>query len=58
MQRLKNIIYILGFILLIVIIFIKKDLPLTIANSTWIVSGVLLTLIVILEIMTKLRKDK
>ena len=58
MQRLKNIIYILGFILLVVIIFFKKDLPLAIANSTWIVSGVLLIFIIILEIVTRRRKDK
>jgi hypothetical protein len=58
MQRLKNIIYILGFILLVVIIFFKKDLPLAMANLTWVVSGVLLFLIIVLEIVTKKRKDK
>jgi len=58
MQRLKNIIYFLGFILLVIIIFFKKDLPLVMANSTWIVSGLLLISIIILEILTKRRRDK
>jgi len=58
MQRLKNIIYVLGFILLVIILFFKKDLPSTIVNSTWIISGILLFSIIILEIVTKRRKDK
>jgi len=58
MKTIKAILYVLGAILLIIIIFFKKDLPLQVANLTWIISGVLLFMIMITELLTRRKNAK
>ncbi len=58
MNVLKKILYVFGFMVLVTIFFFKKDLPLIISEASWIICGVLLGLIIILELVTRKRNEK
>jgi hypothetical protein len=58
MKTIKTTLYVLGVIFLVIILFFKKDLPLQIANLTWIISGVLLFMIMIIELLTRRKNAK
>lgn len=57
-QRIKKYFYIMGFILLIIIIFFKENVPARIASILWIFCYVLLLLIVVSEIVTRKKNEK
>lgn len=58
MSTSKKIVYALGFLFLIVIIFFRKDLPAAVDNSTGIIATVILVAIVVLEGLTYKKKKK
>lgn len=53
MIKLKNLIYILGAILLVVKIFFKDDISNTLSNVLWVLAGIFLLVIIVLEIFTR-----
>jgi len=56
MKRIKNILYVIGAIVLIITIFFDDELPKKLDNILWILSGVLLLAIIILEAFFRKKK--
>jgi cell division protein FtsW (lipid II flippase) len=50
MKRIKNILYVVGAIVLLIIIFFRDDISERLDNIFWIFSGIWLLLIITLEI--------
>ena len=53
MKNFKRSIYVLSFIVLILSVFFRKDLPKSIDTLTLYLSGILLATIIIMEILTR-----
>jgi hypothetical protein len=55
MKKIKNILYVLGAILLILKIFFKENFSEELNNGLWLSTGIFLLLIIIFEVLTKRR---
>jgi len=53
MKKIKNFLYIIGAIVIIVTIFFKNDISDKLDNILWVVSGMWLIIIIILELIKK-----
>ncbi len=58
MKNFKRSIYVLSFIVLILSVFFRKDLPKSIDTLTLYLSGILLATIIIMEILTRKKWKK
>jgi len=57
MKTAKYYLYIVAFLFVVIIFFFKKDLPVNIANVSWIIAAVLLFILIIFDSVTKKRND-
>ena len=53
MKKIKNLLYVIGAVILIIKIFFREDIPIELDIMTGYLSGVFLLAIIILEVLSK-----